>query len=85
MRWDWKHYAWYTVDMLKQIDVSGLPDPLVQAIESMVRNYRERATDGAAYRPIGWMKGKWELPDSFFDPLPNDLLNLFEGKTESGE
>lgn len=71
--------------MLKQIDVSDLPDPLVEAIESMVRTYRERTTKGAVYRPIGWMKGKWELPDSFFDPLPDDLLNLFEGKTESGE
>jgi hypothetical protein len=29
--------------------------------------------------PIGWLKGKFELPDSFFEPLPDDLLDLFEG------
>ncbi len=71
--------------MLKQIDISDLPDPLVEAIESIVRTHRETAAKATVNRPIGWMKGKWELPDSFFDPLPDDLLDLFEGKTESGE
>jgi antitoxin (DNA-binding transcriptional repressor) of toxin-antitoxin stability system len=33
-------------------------------------------------RPIGWLKGKWELAESFFEPLPGDLLDLFEGKGE---
>ncbi len=46
--------------MLKQIDVSDLPDPLIEAIESMVRTYRERATKGALYRPIEI------LPTAFF-------------------
>ena len=32
-------------------------------------------------RPIGLGKGLAEIPDSFFDPLPDDLLNLFEGKS----
>jgi len=26
------------------------------------------------------MKGKFEIPDSFFDPLPDDILDYFEGK-----
>jgi len=26
------------------------------------------------------MRGKFEIPDSFFDPLPNDILDYFEGK-----
>ena len=30
-------------------------------------------------RPIGLGKGLAEIPDSFFDPLPEDLLRLFEG------
>ncbi len=33
-------------------------------------------------RPIGLAKGTFEIPDSFFDPLPDDLLDLFEGKGE---
>ncbi len=31
-------------------------------------------------RPIGLGKGLAEIPDAFFDPLPDDLLDLFEGK-----
>ena len=31
-------------------------------------------------RPIGLGKGLVEIPDSFFEPLPEELLRLFEGK-----
>ncbi len=31
-------------------------------------------------RPIGLAKGEFEIPESFFDPLPDDLLDLFEGR-----
>jgi hypothetical protein len=75
----------YDVAMLKQIDVSDLPEPLVEAIESIVRTHRETATTTKVHRPSGWMKGRWQLPDSFFDPLPDELLDLFDGKTEAGE
>ena len=30
-------------------------------------------------RPIGLGKGLVEIPDSFFEPPPEDLLRLFEG------
>lgn len=30
-------------------------------------------------RPIGLGKGLATIPDSFFDPLPDDLLRAFEG------
>lgn len=33
-------------------------------------------------RPIGLGKGLAEIPDSFFDPLPDDILDLFEGKAD---
>ena len=35
-------------------------------------------------RPIGLGKGLAEIPDSFFDPLPDDLLDPFEGKADQG-
>lgn len=73
----------YTPGMNKMIDLSDLPDPLVAAIESLVKTYREKASvaeQRRAPRPIGWLKGQWELPESFFEPLPDDLLDLFEGK-----
>ncbi len=34
-------------------------------------------------RPIGLDKGKIELPPSFFEPLPDDLIRAFEGESEN--
>lgn len=31
-------------------------------------------------RPIGLAKGTFEVPESFYEPLPEALLDLFEGK-----
>jgi len=31
-------------------------------------------------RPIGLGKGKFTVPDEFFDPLPDEILDAFEGK-----
>ena len=33
-----------------------------------------------AQRPIGLAKGDFVVPDDFDDPLPDDLLDQFEGK-----
>jgi antitoxin (DNA-binding transcriptional repressor) of toxin-antitoxin stability system len=33
-------------------------------------------------RAIGVDKGKFAIPKEFFDPLPSDLLDAFEGKGE---
>ena len=32
-------------------------------------------------RPIGVAKGRFEVPDSFFDDLPEDVLAGFEGQS----
>ena len=32
-------------------------------------------------RPIGLDKGKFEVTDAFFEPLPQELLDAFEGKS----
>ncbi len=31
-------------------------------------------------RPIGLAKGRFEVPPEFFDPLPDELLDAFEGR-----
>ena len=31
-------------------------------------------------RPFGLLKGQFEVPDSFFEPLPEDVLGAFEGR-----
>ena len=33
-------------------------------------------------RPIGFMKGAFSVPPSFFEPLPGDLLDAFEGGSD---
>jgi prevent-host-death family protein len=30
-------------------------------------------------RAVGFMKGEFSVPESFFEPLPHDLLDSFEG------
>jgi hypothetical protein len=66
--------------MTRSIDVSDLPLPLVAAIESLVDTYRERSKPASKKaRPLGWLKGQWDVPESFFEPLPEELVNLFEG------
>jgi antitoxin (DNA-binding transcriptional repressor) of toxin-antitoxin stability system len=31
-------------------------------------------------RPIGLAKGRFKISKKFFDPLPDEILNAFEGK-----
>lgn len=31
-------------------------------------------------RPIGLARGEFTVPDTFFDPLPDEILDAFEGK-----
>lgn len=33
-------------------------------------------------RPWGLAKGEFVVPDDFNDPLPDDLLDLFDGKSD---
>jgi antitoxin (DNA-binding transcriptional repressor) of toxin-antitoxin stability system len=33
-------------------------------------------------RPVGLAKGTFEVPASFFDPLPDELLRAFNGDSE---
>ena len=35
---------------------------------------------GARKPRIGVAKGEFEVPDSFFDPLPDEILDAFSGK-----
>jgi antitoxin (DNA-binding transcriptional repressor) of toxin-antitoxin stability system len=37
-------------------------------------------SDSGALRPIGLAKGEFVVPDDFDDPLPDEILDRFEGK-----
>jgi hypothetical protein len=44
---------------------------------------RLRALEAAGrLRPIGLAKGQGEVPASFFEPLPEDIMAAFEGRNE---
>lgn len=34
----------------------------------------------AVKRRIGWVKGEFTVPDSFFEPLPPEILKYFTGE-----
>lgn len=42
-----------------------------------IRPIEDRADEP---RPFGLGKGLADIPDSFFDPLPDEMLDLFEGQ-----
>ncbi len=33
-------------------------------------------------RPIGLGKGEFSIPEEFFDPLPSDIIDSFEGQSQ---
>ncbi len=45
-----------------------------------VAEIRPVKTPAKGLRPWGLYKGQFTVPDDFDDPLPDDLLDLFEGK-----
>jgi hypothetical protein len=69
--------------MSRPIDTTGLPQPLIEAIEAIVRTYRQREPESTnGRRAIGWARDVLpDLPESFFEPLPADLLDEFEGQS----
>jgi hypothetical protein len=68
--------------MPRAIDISDLPQPVIEAIEALIRAHRERAPRHAEpRRAVGWATGILpELPAAFFEPLPPEVLDQFEGK-----
>ena len=45
-------------------------------IDTIVESYRKQNKQ----RPIGLAKGEFTVPDDFNDPLPDEILDLFEPK-----
>ena len=46
-----------------------------------VAEIRPLATPPVRKRPLGLAKGLFTIPKEFFEPLPDDLLDSFSGKT----
>ena len=50
-------------------------------VSQLIEVATEEACDGlnGLRRPLGLAKGTFQIPPSFFDPLPDDVLEAFEG------
>lgn len=58
----------------------------IQMMQVLLRNIAEEENVNIEInarpqaRPIGMQKERFTVPQSFFDPLPDDLLDAFEGR-----
>ncbi len=64
----------------------NVPDNLPLAtVEKLIQRIEKRLIKKSALvvlkkpRPIGLAKGLFEVPDTFFESLPDDLIRAFEG------
>jgi hypothetical protein len=64
----------------------NVPDNLPLAmVEKLVQRIERQLIKKAAIvelkkpRPIGLAKGEFEVPKTFFEPLPDELIRTFEG------
>ena len=67
------------IEEIKQISNEKLAE-----IYDLIHYFRlglaqENPTETIRQRPIGLAKGQIEIPDSFFEPLPDDIQDAFEG------
>ena len=47
-----------------------------------IAEIRALPTPPNSKRPIGLAKGRFEIPDRFFAPLPEDLIRSFHGEEQ---
>lgn len=52
---------------------------LVERLVSDLATQVADPSDLETPRPIGLARGAFEVPDAFFDPLPDELLEAFSG------
>ena len=91
----WQDWAMTTITLEKaQLDLPLLvkralagEEIVIAAGDRLVRLAPSPAESGfnevtARRRGYGSMKGQFEVPDSFFEPLPEDELKLWEGRVD---
>jgi hypothetical protein len=65
-------------------EIKQIPNEKLAEIYDLIHYFRlglrqERQVENISQRPIGLAKGQLEIPASFFEPLPDDILDAFEG------
>lgn len=68
-------------------EIKQIPSEKLAEVYDLLHYFRlglaveQQASARPRQRPIGLAKGAFEIPASFFEPLPDDLLDAFEGRT----
>ena len=65
------------VFLQKIADIEGVT--MSEVIIREIHQYITQLPSNTEMRPYGLTKGLFEVPDAFFDPLPDDILSAFEG------
>lgn len=67
--------------------LSELIDRAAAGEEIVIARHGRPVARLVAYKPrarkrrrLGLLAGKWNIPDDFDDPLPDDVLDAFEGR-----
>ena len=66
-------------------EIKKIPSEKLEEIYDLIHYFRlglaqEKQTENISRRPVGLAKGQVAIPASFFEPLPDDMLDAFEGK-----
>lgn len=65
-------------------EIKQIPDEKLAEIYDLIHYFRlgltqEKQTSAIKRRPIGLAKGQVQIPAGFFEPLPDEILDAFEG------
>jgi hypothetical protein len=65
-------------------EIKQIPNEKLAEIYDLIHYFRlglaqEKPIENISQRPIGLAKGQIEIPAGFFEPLPDDILDAFEG------
>lgn len=65
-------------------EIKQIPDDKLAEIYDLIHYFRlglsrERVSSPQS-RPIGLAKNQLKIPPAFYDPLPDDVLDAFEGR-----
>ena len=65
-------------------EIKQIPSEKLAEIYDLIHYFRlglaqAKPTEPICLRPIGLAKGQFEIPAGFFEPLPDDMLDAFEG------
>jgi hypothetical protein len=68
-------------------EIKQIPDDKLVEIYDLIHYFRLGVTQEkkspiitVKKRPIGLSKGNFQVPESFFEPLADEMLDSFEGK-----